>query len=63
MVQAQLDINGNGRPYSTIFDSLSTGLIPARIPQGTLYDRVYQWSGFTDWKNGDTTSSAHLFQG
>ncbi len=60
--QTELDINGNGRPYSVIFDSLSAGLIPSRIPFGTLYDRVYQWSGLSEWKNSDTTSAAHLFQ-
>lgn len=60
--QTEIDINGNGRPYSTIFDSLSTGLIPSRIPYGTLYDRTYEWSGLSDWKNADTTSSSHLFQ-
>lgn len=43
--QTEIDIDPNGRSYSQIFDSLSTGLIPARIPYGTLYDRVYGWSG------------------
>ncbi len=61
-LRAQTDINGNGRPYSVIFDSLSTGLITSRIPYGTLYDRVYGWSGLSEWKNSDTTSAAHLFQ-
>ncbi len=60
--QTEFDINGNGRPYVTIFDSLSTGLIASRIPYGTLYDRVYGWSGLSSWNNGDTTSSARLFQ-
>ena len=60
--QTEFDINGNGRPYAVIFDSLGAGLIASRIPYGTLYDRVYGWSGLSSWKNGDSTSSAHLFQ-
>lgn len=59
---AQTDIDANGRSYSQIFDSLSTGLILNRIPYGTLYDRVYPWSGLTEWSMGDTTSVPHLFQ-
>jgi hypothetical protein len=34
----------NGRTISKIFDSLTTGLIPGRIPYGVLYDRVYGWT-------------------
>lgn len=60
--QTEREIEANGRTYSQIFDSLSTGLIPARIPYGVLYDRVYPWSGLSEWTNGDTTSVAHLFQ-
>jgi len=60
--QTEIDIDANGRSYSQIFDSLSTGLIPARIPYGTLYDRVYGWSGLDTWGNGDTTSVSRLFQ-
>jgi pimeloyl-ACP methyl ester carboxylesterase len=60
--QTEIDINANGRNYSQIFDSLSTGLIPSRIPYGTLYDRVYPWSGLSRWVNGDTTTMSHLFQ-
>lgn len=60
--QTEIDIDANGRTYSQIFDSLSTGLIPSRIPYGILYDRVYPWSGLSQWTNGDTTSVAHLFQ-
>ena len=33
-------IAANGRTYTQIFDSLSTGLVPARIPYRVLYDRV-----------------------
>lgn len=61
-VQAQTEIEADGRTYSQLFDSLSTGLIPSRIPFGVLYDRVYPWSGLSKWTNGDTTSVAHLFQ-
>ncbi len=60
--QTEIEIDANGRTYSQIFDSLSSGLIPARIPYGILYDRVYPWSGLSQWTNGDTTSVAHLFQ-
>lgn len=60
--QTETDIAANGRTFSQIFDSLSTGLIPSRIPYGILYDRVYPWSGLSQWTNGDTTSVAHLFQ-
>lgn len=60
--QTEIDIDPNSRTYSQIFDSLSTGLIPARIPYGTLYDRVYGWSGLDTWQSGDTTSIAQLFQ-
>ncbi len=60
--QTEIEINANGRSYSQIFDSLSTGLIPSRIPYGTLYDRVYPWSGLSQWLNGDTTTMSHLFQ-
>ncbi len=61
--QTEIEIDANGRTYSQIFDSLSTGLIQARIPYGTLYDRVYGWSGMSEWQSGDTTSVAQLFQG
>ena len=60
--QTEVEIEANGRSYSQIFDSLSTGLIPSRIPYGTLYDRVYGWSGLDTWGNGDTTSVSRLFQ-
>lgn len=60
--QTEIEVNANGRSYSQIFDSLSTGLIQSRIPYGTLYDRVYPWSGLSKWVSGDTTSVAHLFQ-
>ena len=51
-----MTIDDNSKNYSQIFDSLSTGLIPSRIPNGVLYDRVYGWSGLDNWQNGDTTS-------
>lgn len=35
--QTEIDIDPNGRTYSQIFDSLSTGLIPARIPYVASY--------------------------
>lgn len=60
--QTEIEINANGRSYSQIFDGLSTGLIPSRIPYGTLYDRVYFWGGLSKWLNGDTTTMSHLFQ-
>jgi len=60
--QTNTEIEANGRSYSQIFDSLSTGLIPSRIPYGVLMDRVYGWSGLTDWNNGDTVTASHLFQ-
>lgn len=60
--QTEIEIEPNGRTYSQIFDSLSTGLIPSRIPYGTLYERVYGWSGLDAWQNGDTTSVSHVFQ-
>lgn len=61
--QTEIEINPNdNRTYSKIFDSLSTGLIPNRIPFGTLYDRVYQWSALTEWQINDTTSLKHLYQ-
>ena len=60
--QTEIEIDANGRSYSQIFDSLSTGLIPSRIPYGTLYDRVYGWSGLDTWEGGDTTSVSRLFQ-
>lgn len=60
--QIEIEIEANGRSYSQIFDSLSTGLIPSRILYGTLYDRVYGWSGLDTWQSGDTTSVSRLFQ-
>jgi hypothetical protein len=43
--KAQIEIQAGTKTYSQIFDSLSTGLIPSRIPFGTLMDRNYIWSG------------------
>jgi len=52
----------NDRTYTQIFDSLTAGLIPARVPYGVLYDRVYPWSEAAAWQSGDTTSMYRLFQ-
>lgn len=60
--QTEMEIDANSKTYSQIFDSLSTGLIPSRIPYGILYDRVYGWSGLENWQSGDTTSVRRLFQ-
>ncbi len=60
--QTEIDISPNGKTYSQLFDSLSTGLIPARIPYGVLYDRVYNWNELDTWNTGDTTSLARLYQ-
>ncbi len=60
--QTEIEIDPNGRSYSQIFDSLTTGLIPSRIPYGTLYDRVYGWSGLEEWSNSDTLSLTRFFQ-
>jgi hypothetical protein len=38
---AQTEIQAGTKTYSQVFDSLSTGLIPSRIPYGTLIDRTY----------------------
>jgi len=60
--QTEVEIEANGRSYSQIFDSLSTGLIPSRIPYGTLYDRVFGWSGLDTWIDSDTVSVSRIFQ-
>ena len=60
--QTEMDIDANSKNYSQIFDSLSTGLIPSRIPYAVLYDRVNGWSGLDDWQGGDTTSVRRLLQ-
>ncbi len=60
--QTEIEINENSKTYSQSFDSLSTGLIPSRIPFGILYDRVYGWSGLENWQSGDITSVSRLFQ-
>ena len=60
--QTEIDVSSNGKTYSQLFDSLSTGLIPARIPYGVLYDRVYNWNELDTWKTGDTSSLARLYQ-
>jgi hypothetical protein len=61
--KAQTEIQAGTKTYSQIFDSLSTGLIPSRIPYGTLMDRNYIWSGLDVWNNNDTTSIRQLYQG
>ena len=61
--KAQTEIQAATKTYSEIFDSLSTGLIPSRIPYGTLIDRTYIWSGLDAWQNNDTTSIRQLYQG
>lgn len=63
-IQAQPipEIEVGNRTYSQVFDSLSTGLIPARIPYGILMDRVYGWAGLDEWNNGDTVTAGRLFQ-
>ena len=50
------EIEANGRTYSQIFDSLSTGLIPSRIPYGVLMDRVY---GLGSLKHFTITNNNH----
>ena len=59
---AQIEIEAGTKTDSEVFDSLSTGLIPGRIPYAVLYDRVYGWSGLDNWQNGDTTSVKRLMQ-
>jgi hypothetical protein len=59
---AQTEIQAGTKTYSQIFDSLSTGLIPSRIPFGTLMDRNYIWSGLDVWNNNDTTNIKQLYQ-
>jgi hypothetical protein len=59
---AQTEIQAGTKTYSQVFDSLSTGLIPSRIPYGTLIDRTYIWSGLDVWNNNDTTSIRQLYQ-
>lgn len=63
-IQAQTipEIEVGDRTYGQVFDSLSTGLIPARIPYGILMDRVYGWAGLDEWNNGDTITASRLFQ-
>ncbi len=60
---AQTEIQAGTKTYSEVFDSLSTGLIPSRIPYGILYNRVYGWGGLDNWNNADTTSISKLYQG
>jgi hypothetical protein len=59
---AQTEIQAGTKTYSQLFDSLSTGLIPSRIPYGILIDRTYIWSGLDTWQNNDTTSIRQLYQ-
>jgi hypothetical protein len=59
---AQTEIQAASKTYSEVFDSLSTGLIPSRIPYGILMDRNYIWSGLDEWQNNDTTNIRQLYQ-
>jgi hypothetical protein len=61
-VNAQIEIQAANKTYSEVFDSLNTGLIQSRIPNGTLYNRVYPWTSLDTWKNNDTTSISKLYQ-
>jgi hypothetical protein len=47
-----------GQTYTQLFDSLTSGLIPNRVPYGVLYDRVM---GFGNRSPEDTVSSAYAF--
>ncbi len=60
--QSEIEIDPNGRSYVQIFDSLSTGLIPSRIPYGNLYSRVYGWSRLENWNQNDTVSTSQILQ-
>ncbi len=60
--QTTQEIEVGNRTYGQVFDSLSTGLIPSRIPYGILMDRVYGWAGLAEWANGDTVTASQLFQ-
>lgn len=64
--QSGLDSNGyvlnDGESFQQLFDSLTNGLIPSRIPYGVLYDRVLSHTWPPEWHNGDTVSRYSLFQ-
>jgi hypothetical protein len=45
-----IEIEAENRTFFQIFDSISTGLVPSRIPHGVLYDRVYPWSSLNLWQ-------------
>jgi hypothetical protein len=48
--------------YQELFDSLTSGLIRARIPNGMLYNRVVHWQDPVTWQNGDTVTKYRLYQ-
>jgi len=48
--------------FQQLFDSLTTGLIPSRIPYGALYERVISHTWPPEWHNGDTVSKYSLVQ-
>ncbi|MEO6833017.1 MAG: hypothetical protein ABI378_10935 [Chitinophagaceae bacterium] len=56
--QAQ-DTTGDGRTFQRIFDSVGSGLLPARVPYGILYDRVIKWY---NPQQLDTLTQSTLFQ-
>lgn len=60
--QTITEIEAGNRTYSQVFDSLSTGLIPSRIPYGILMNRLYGWAGLAEWNSGDTITASRLFQ-
>lgn len=60
--QTVQEIEVGNRSYGQVFDSLSTGLIPSRIPYGILMDRIYGWASLAEWTNGDTVKASRLFQ-
>lgn len=47
-----------GQTFTQLFDSLTSGLIPGRVPYGVLYDRVM---GYGNLSPEDTVRSAYAF--
>lgn len=65
MINAQTDSNSSitslGKTYTQIFDSLTSGLIKERVPNGILYDRVVKdWSYLES--NNNYTDPYRMFQ-
>lgn len=56
--QSGLDSNGyvlnDSESFQQLFGSLTTSLIPSRVPYGALYDRVLSHTWLPEWHNGDT---------